>query len=54
MIFMFFVLILLSFILFCESNRKIVNKAMFVFPLLVGAQINKFSSVFNAVDKTLV
>ena len=51
---MFFVLILLSFILFCESNRKIVNKAMFVFPLLVGAQINKFSSVFNAVDKTFV
>ena len=53
MIFMFFVLKFSSF-LFNESKRKIVNKAMFVFPLLVGAQINKFSSVFKAVFKTLV
>ena len=39
--------------LYFEIKRNIVNKAIFVLPLEVGAQINKFSSVYNAVCNTL-
>ena len=41
-------MLLFSFLYF-DIKCNIVNNAIFVFPLDVGAQINKFSSVNNAV-----